>query len=301
MAGEVGFYEVAGELYALPPERFIAARDERVRAAREAGDRALATELGRLRRPTASAWAVNLLARDQPDLVDQLLALGEDLRAAQAELRGEALRELASQRQRVVAELVKVARKRAAEEGHPVSADIGYEVEQTLHAALTDPAVAREVCAGRLVHAVERTGFGTGSAEAAPAPAGRPAPGPSQPAPRRDGETAAERRERERAERGAAERERLRAAREQAAADLEAANADLDTAEDRLTAAERAQQEATALVDSLEEQLNAARHAIRDTGRAVLDARRRRDAASRARDSVTRQLTDLDAKLAARR
>jgi hypothetical protein len=159
MAGDARLDEVADELYTLPPEQFVAARDQHTRAARATGDRGLATAVAALRRPTTSAWVLNLLVRDQPALLDQLLGLGADLRAAQRELRGPELRELATQRQRVVAELVRAARRRAAEAGHPVGTDTGYEVEQTLHAALADPDVARQVATGRLVKPITVTGF----------------------------------------------------------------------------------------------------------------------------------------------
>ena len=44
------------------------------REARAAKDRALATEIGALRKPTRTAWLVNALARDDPDAVGALLA-----------------------------------------------------------------------------------------------------------------------------------------------------------------------------------------------------------------------------------
>src|SRR2546430_16179668 len=58
--------EIVDRLYELPPEKFIAARDEAADAARRAGDRATATAIGKLRRPTVAAWLVNLLARRAP-------------------------------------------------------------------------------------------------------------------------------------------------------------------------------------------------------------------------------------------
>src|SRR5664280_2217814 len=63
------------------------------RAARYRGDRALAAALEGLRQPTAAAWLVNLLVRAQPEAVEELLALGQQLRAAQTDPAGPALRE----------------------------------------------------------------------------------------------------------------------------------------------------------------------------------------------------------------
>ena len=56
--------EIVRELYVLPPTDFVAARNELVRQARAAGSREIAERLQHLRRPTRSAWLVNLLARD---------------------------------------------------------------------------------------------------------------------------------------------------------------------------------------------------------------------------------------------
>jgi hypothetical protein len=47
--------EVAVELYALNPDEFTSARDERVREARGRGDAALAREISKLRKPTQRA------------------------------------------------------------------------------------------------------------------------------------------------------------------------------------------------------------------------------------------------------
>src|SRR5437762_4029417 len=75
---------LADELYGLRPEAFSAARDEAIRAARRQGKAALARELARLRKPTQSAWLVNLLWRDQREVMQQLFELANELSRAQA-------------------------------------------------------------------------------------------------------------------------------------------------------------------------------------------------------------------------
>ncbi len=47
--------EVADELYAVPPDEFVAVRTQRQEDARAAGDRTLAREVGALPKPTAAA------------------------------------------------------------------------------------------------------------------------------------------------------------------------------------------------------------------------------------------------------
>src|SRR4029450_10780087 len=83
--------EVADELYAPPPPEFRTARDEQARQARAAGDADLAEAIKKLRRPTVSAWLVNLLIREAPGQVRELLELGESLREAQQALAGDQL------------------------------------------------------------------------------------------------------------------------------------------------------------------------------------------------------------------
>ncbi|GAA0902800.1 hypothetical protein [Virgisporangium aurantiacum] len=153
--------EVAAELYALPPEEFTAARGEAVAAARKSGDRELAGRIGGLRRPTVGAWLVNLLAHQRPDLVGELLALGEQMRSAQRNLRGDELRELSTQRRAMVSALARESRALAVAAGRGVRAVLPLgEVENTLTAALADPEVAEEVRLGRLVKPIEYAGFG---------------------------------------------------------------------------------------------------------------------------------------------
>src|SRR5262249_25608804 len=151
--------EVATELYMLPPEQFVAARDEAVKQAKATGNRRLAAEIGKLRRPTVAAWVVNQLAHQRPEMVGEPLALGEALRSAQRNPRGDQLGELSQQRRAMVSalarEAVGLARREYRRDNLPVA-----EIEATLMAALADPDVAATVRSGRLIKTVEYTGFG---------------------------------------------------------------------------------------------------------------------------------------------
>src|SRR5215213_3307851 len=109
--------EIAAELYLVPPARFVAAREQVVRQARAAGHRDLARELHALRRPALSAWLVNLLTRHQRARMQQLFAVGRELRQAQTRLDGDRLRRLPAQRQDLIAELLEWAARHAAEAG----------------------------------------------------------------------------------------------------------------------------------------------------------------------------------------
>jgi hypothetical protein len=151
--------DIVRELYVLPPTDFVAARNDLVRQARAAGSREIAERLQHLRRPTRSAWLVNLLASDSAAM-QRLSALGRQLRDAQTGLAGAELRHLAEQRRRLIADLMDRARSYADEAGVRLTPAVLSEVEATLQAALVDLAGALTIRNGRLVRPLSHTGFG---------------------------------------------------------------------------------------------------------------------------------------------
>lgn len=151
--------EIVRELYVLPPADFVPARNELARQARAAGSKDVAERLQRLRRPTRSAWLVNLLARDS-NAMQRLSALGRDLRDAQTGLARVELRQLAEQRRRLIADLMDRTRAHAAEAGLRLTPTVLSEVEATLQAALVDLAGAMTIRNGRLVRPLTHSGFG---------------------------------------------------------------------------------------------------------------------------------------------
>ncbi|MDT7747724.1 MAG: hypothetical protein QOD96_1386, partial [Pseudonocardiales bacterium] len=140
----------ADALYALPRADFTPARDERVKEARSAGDKALAASIGKLRRPTVAAWLVNNLARQRPDEITGLAELGEQLRAAHEQLDGAALRRLSEQRRELINALTSTTRELGAVAGEEVSETVSRELEGMFTSALTDPDAARALASGRL-------------------------------------------------------------------------------------------------------------------------------------------------------
>src|SRR4051812_19107223 len=127
--------EATSELYRRPPEEFVAARDERARALRAAGDVQAAKQVAGLRKPTVGAWLVNLLVADDPSLPEQLGELAEQLRAASDELAGQELRALGRQRQELVAGLVHRTRQLAHAAGRRATDSVlTGEVETSLRA-----------------------------------------------------------------------------------------------------------------------------------------------------------------------
>src|SRR5215211_5379482 len=151
--------EIVRELYVLPPAEFVTARNELVRQARAAGSREVAERLRQLRRPTRSAWLVNLLASDSRAM-QRLSALGRELRDAQTGLVRTELRNLVEQRRQLIADLLDRTKAHAAEAGVRLTPTVLSEVEATLQAALVDLAGALTIRNGRLVRPLSHSGFG---------------------------------------------------------------------------------------------------------------------------------------------
>ena len=174
-----GALDVAADaLYALPRDEFTPARDERVRDAKAAGDKSLAGQLGKLRRPTVAAWLVNNLARRRPAELAELAALGETMRAAHQQLDGPALRRLSEQRRELVTALGRSIRELGGSAGEEVSDAVGRELDGMFSTALADPAAARALASGRLSSPKELAGAATLDWPAI-APGARPRPLPA--------------------------------------------------------------------------------------------------------------------------
>ena len=155
------FAALADELYGLAPAAFTDARNAYVKELKAAGDRATSERVKALRKPSAAAWVVNMLVRHQAEEMTQVLDLGASLRAAQAELDGEALRELAKQRRRLVAAVAGKGRTLARDLGQKVSEAVLRQVEDTLHAAMVDTDAEAAVRTGMLVDPLSPSGAGS--------------------------------------------------------------------------------------------------------------------------------------------
>jgi sorbitol-specific phosphotransferase system component IIA len=294
--------DVAQRLYGLLPEEFTAARDLAVREARAEGDRARATAIGALRRPSLAAWLVNALVRHRPGEVEQLLSLGEALRSAQLDLAGDQVRALGRQRQQLIAAVGRQARALARELGHAVSDDVGQEVEATLGAAMADPAVAEAVRSGRLTSPTSYAGLGTdGDTSAAsggrrlaavPAPAPAPQAGPRAGDHDEADDAAEEKRRREarrrEEERRAAELEQARQEAREAQQAWEDAVANARAAQGRHDEAEGAVAEIRQRIEELQNELQRAEHELAAATRDERSLRRERDAADRVADLAGR-------------
>ncbi|MFF4448699.1 hypothetical protein [Streptomyces sp. NPDC001502] len=292
---------VAVELYGLRPSEFTKVRDAYVARARKAGDRQLAAAIGALRKPTVAAWTAGLLARRRPKEAHSLIQLGEALRAAHRTLDAGQLRKLSHDQHVMIGDLARTARALAAEAGQVVSEPVLHEVEQILHAVLSDPDVAERWVEGRLVKAPDTVlGFSGLEPEPGAAPPRWKQPGPAgsrsekvppaEPEPAPDADAAA----------GRARHGRVEAARTalaEAQGEAERLEEEHAAAQERADRAGAAVAEAEEDVRAATERLEAARAAraaradaataLRDVGRAAAKARRRAEAVARKADRLT--------------
>ena len=151
----------AADLYGLPLEEFTAARDSLARDLKKAGKKEAADEVGKLRKPTRSIWAVNQVARRRPQEIRALVKAGDELRKAQrAAVSGrdpEALRNAQRAHRTLLDELTDTAREvLGVERGSSTST----QALQTLRAASSDKEASKALLSGTLAGEVEQGGFG---------------------------------------------------------------------------------------------------------------------------------------------
>jgi hypothetical protein len=283
----VDFEEAADALYAAPAADFIATRNELAKQLKADGDPVGSTRLKAMRKPTVAAWLTNLVAREAPDELDDLLALGDEFREATADLDGDRLRELTPKRHQLLDKLAKEAARLAAENGQKISADVGQKLRETLDAALVDPAAGDAVREGRLSSALRHVGFGVVDENGEPSNVTpltderRQAARDRRKAQRAEEAEAdqktrkAEEREAEEREREAAAKAEARQAFEDAVAAAQEAEAKVEDLDSQLDNAREALAEAQALVHRLGADLDEARRTAREAQKESREARKR--------------------------
>jgi hypothetical protein len=256
---------IADPLYALAPAEFTAARNLAAREVKDSADLELAARVQELKKPSPAAWAVNILARERADELEQLADLGATMREAQEDLDREQLAELTRQRRALVTALAREASGLATAARHNLTATVIEEVAKTLQAALNDPAAAAAVRSGRLVRALEATGIEpVDLADAVAAPSGSMVSAP----------------------RPAAERKAVRdlaAVRAAKEAEKKADEADLELRgiERRMSDVETRRARLESRLADLEEQVSAVEDEVRESDRDLRSLGRDRDRAAR--------------------
>ena len=288
----------ADRLYALAADEldgFAQRRSELVSQARADGDKALAGQIGKLRKPVLAAGLVNQLVREQPAAIGELTELAHALREAHRHLRGSELRQLSERRQQVLGKLTGLARKTGK-----VTDSVLDQLRATFEAAIADEGAEQAVLSGRLTAALSYSGFGAvdiGDAVAVPR---RLSAVPDLPKPKGEDAHAEDAHAADaRGADGKAEAARKPAERELARAERAHTEAldGLDAAIEELDAARARQGELTKRADQLAEQLAAARKDAERAAKATEAAEREHRRAARAVERAARAVAEAQADL----
>jgi hypothetical protein len=143
---------IAADLYAGPPGDFVSSRNAR---AKEAADADLAARIRELRKPSVSAWVVNVFARERAQQLAEALRLADELREAQEDVDAVTLARLTRERRALTNRLAADAAALATARGERVTAATLDAVQRTITAAFFDASAAAAVASGRLVHELE--------------------------------------------------------------------------------------------------------------------------------------------------
>jgi len=263
--------DVESRLYGADLDAFVGERSAAARELRGDGKRAEAAAVAKLPKPSVAAWVVNRVAREEPDLVAELLDAGAQLREVQLGAGSAAdLRAAAEAQEAALRAVMRPVEKIAAKRGATAAGTLDRALE-TLHAAALVADLAERVRRGVLVREQRAVGFPAGIAipteRRRPAPAKRsaatPAAKPAKPArsQRRD-EVAAKR--------------------------LEHAEAAARAAQESLSSAEADRAEAQRTLDATTEELAGAGRTVAALSQRVDAGRRAVDRAEKAHAKVAR-------------
>jgi hypothetical protein len=272
-------------LFAVPLEDFVAERKAVAKELRAAGEREAAAEVAKLPKPTPPAWALNQLAREEPEVVGAWLDVAEELREVSADP-GAGLREAMAAHRDATRTLLGMVRDRARPGGKPLSEPMLERVRELLQAATVDASVAEALRAGRVVEGAEVPAF-TAAGEGGEGP-GRASSRSAAPS-RSRSSAAAERR-------AAKEREAERKAKERAdrLAELER---HISAAEEELVRLRDEAAEGDAAVAAADERLEEARRTLHRSESEASAAHAAADEARAAVATAERELRQLTRQL----
>jgi hypothetical protein len=265
----------------------VAARNQRAKLVKDSD---VAAQVRAFTKPSVAAYVVNLLVRESPQEIEDLIELGEQLREAQSSADGKTLRALDKERRELTRAIAKNGIQLAAEAGTKVSSAAESQVDDTLRAAMTDPDAADAVRTGRLTRALDASGFGgvdlddavavpEALATVTPLAPRRKARAKSQ----KDKAVAAAREEVASAER----------AEKQARKVADRARRDRDAALERYQELDDEAKELRAALKKAEQRLAAAEHDLESAREDVEEAEEDEDAAAQALDAAQRELDRL--------
>lgn len=152
------------DLFALPLDEFTSTRNALAKQLKQAGDAEAAEQVRSLAKPSVAAWAVNQLARREPEAVRSLLNVASRLRSAQERsLKGDRtadeLRAAQAEERELIRDLARRAEGVLREAGRPASGTTLERVSSLLRASAVDEPGRSALREGRLIGDVEVSGF----------------------------------------------------------------------------------------------------------------------------------------------
>src|SRR5919197_5269818 len=145
-------------LYAVPPKEFTRARNTLAAELRKARDTDAASAIARLRRPSATLWAVNQLAHHARASLERFLDAVDRLRRTQLSDPSAAMEAMRAERAQLEA-LVTRAEQALSEAGYSPSAEARRRIGDTLLGAAADKRHAEALAHGRLTEELHAPGF----------------------------------------------------------------------------------------------------------------------------------------------
>lgn len=264
-------------LYGLPLGEFVRARNSLTAQWRRQGRASEATEVAALKKPSPAVWAINQVARQEPEAVARFLEAVQELRRVQAGRRGVDMAAATESHRAALGRLVEGAGAALTRAGLRVSSDTLRRISGTVTGAAADRRHQADLRRGRLTREVAAPGFELFAdvprelverEEAVPRSRGR------------TGESAADRKARERLLRA---QEALQVARSEAETWRQRAEDLEGVAARRMAAAE----EAAAAIAELRERLASAEARLTEERRAAEQAGREAERARRDAERAT--------------
>jgi hypothetical protein len=164
------------DLFGVSLDEFTAARNELAKRLKSAGQAEAAEQVSALRKPSVPVWAVNQVARRDPDAMGRVVGAGRALREAQEAAfgggGGDAVRRATADERAAVRELTRVAERLLDDEGRRPTRSVVDRIGATVRTAAVDPEAAELLARGRLTGELESPGF-TAVASLAPPPSKR--------------------------------------------------------------------------------------------------------------------------------
>jgi hypothetical protein len=151
----VSLESVMDDLFGLPLDDFVGARNAAAKELRGAGRSEESEVVKSLPKPTLTAWAVNQLARRDAEDLGRLLQVRDELKHSTT---GSELRSLSQERRALTNRLLNAARVALSEAGHPATPTQLERVHRTLEGGGTEEE-RNLLLSGRLSRELEPAGL----------------------------------------------------------------------------------------------------------------------------------------------